>query len=308
MAIIAFRSPVTVPLLSADEPSPPAGIFQVTQHFNTPDYYASQRIPPPNPLPTHGAVDIGDKRCGAPIVAMAPGTAYRVQDNATSLGAATNALGVVVDHGFGVRSAYWHLATQTVGNGQPVVAGQQIGTLGNTGLLAICHCHIEILLNGVKIDPEPHMFGAALDTELPSEDDVRLPDGTAAMARGVIGAGVGIRTTAVVADDNLIRRTEGDTFIDILFPLNGQGPYNDPVTGQQRRDWVQIVYGTETACVARAYVGDIFTTDAGKTVLPLPVAGGFTQAQIDAARNEGRSIGFSQGKTKAIAAVEAIEP
>lgn len=307
MAIIQFRSPVTVELRPPG-PQAPVGIFQVTQQFDTPDYYAMQKVPRPDPLPTHGATDIGDLRCGAPIVAMAPGTAWRVQDNATALGAATNALGIVIDHGSGVRTAYWHLAAWTAPNGAWVNAGQEIGRLGNTGLLAICHCHIELLLNGVKIDPEPHMFGAALDTELPSEDDVKVRDGAAAMARGVIGPNVGIRTTAIVADDNLIRRTEADTFIDILQPLNGQGPYRDPVTGQERRDWVEIINGNETACVARAYVRDVFTTDAGKTVLPLPVAGGFTQQQVDAARAEGTAIGFSRAKTKAIGAVEGIEP
>lgn len=308
MAIIHFRSPVTVPLHRAGECSPATDDFCVTQHFNTPDYYASQKVPPPDPLPQHNATDIGNFRCGYPIVAMAPGTAWRVQDNATAFGAPNNALGIVVDHGSGVKTAYWHLASWTAANGAPVAAGQEVGKLGNTGLGQTCHCHIELLLNGVKIDPEPHMFGAALDTTLPSEDDVKLPDGAAAMAQGVIGPGVGIRTTAVVADDNLIRRTEADTQVAILFPLNGQGTYADPVTGQQRRDWLAIQYGDETACVARAYVRDVFVTDAGKTVLPLPVAGGFTQAQVDAARNEGKSIGFSQAKTKATAAVEGIEP
>src|SRR5687767_8561770 len=110
MTRIAFRSPVTVELRRAEAPPAPWGIFQVTQKFDTPDYYASLKVPRPVPLPTHGATDIGDGRCGSSIVAMAAGTAWRVQDNASTIPdpagqyTYTNALGIIIDHGSGVRS------------------------------------------------------------------------------------------------------------------------------------------------------------------------------------------------------------
>jgi hypothetical protein len=189
MAVIQFRSPVTTPLHRKGQCVPSSDDFCVTQQFDDPDYYWSNIPNPPNPLPTHRATDIGNFRCGYPIVAMAAGTAWRVQDNASALGAASNALGIVIDHGSGVKSAYWHLASWTAANGAWVNGGQEIGKLGSTGLGATCHTHIEMTLNAVKIDPEPYMFGAPLDTAAPSEDDEPMynpPDVLAIYGQGLV--------------------------------------------------------------------------------------------------------------------------
>lgn len=167
--MIRFRSPVTRPLHPRREEGEPRidDHFYVTQQFDDPDFYWSNVPNPPNPLPTHRATDIGNARCGYPIVAMAPGTAYRIKDNASQLGAPNDALGIRIDHGEGVSTAYWHLASWSVASGVRVQAGQEIGKLGNTGLGQVCHCHIEATVNGVRIDPEPLMFGGTIP-----EDDV----------------------------------------------------------------------------------------------------------------------------------------
>jgi hypothetical protein len=107
-------------------------------------------------------VDIGNYRCGDTLVAMAPGVAYRVQDNATAYGAPSNALGVRIDHGHGVLSEIWHMSQWLVENGSPVNAGQAVGSVGNTGVSTGCHAHIEIKVNGIRINPEPLMFGQVL--------------------------------------------------------------------------------------------------------------------------------------------------
>lgn len=158
---IAFRSPVRVPLLRFGVPKPlppdPAAhdTFAVTQIFH----------------PKHLAVDIGNYRCGDTLVAMAPGVAYRVRDNATVYGAPSDALGIRIDHGHGVLSEIWHASQWLIENGSPVNAGQPICTVGNTGVSTGCHAHIEIKVNGIRIDPEPMMFGASLTID--SEDDMR---------------------------------------------------------------------------------------------------------------------------------------
>jgi len=77
---------------------------------------------------------------------------------------------VVIDHGKDengrfMRSRYFHLRKRFVKNGDKVVRGQQVGTLGRTGLLAagIPHLHYEIRV-GAKRDQwqfwplNPHRF------------------------------------------------------------------------------------------------------------------------------------------------------
>lgn len=171
MAVMHFRSPVELPLLrkGTPKPAPPDerayASFRVTQRFDDRDfYYNDGRL--------HRATDIGNYGCNQWIVAMADGVAYRVRDNATALGASSDALGVRIDHGRGITTEYWHLNRQDVGNGQPIKAGQRIGIHGSTGLGSVCHCHIEAKRNGERIDPEPLMFGGFL--VVPEDDDVQI--------------------------------------------------------------------------------------------------------------------------------------
>ncbi len=59
---------------------------------------------------------------------------------------------VVIDHGWGVVSGYWHLARIDVEVGQEVSVGDQIGLLGNTGLSTGAHLHWELWVNGVAVN------------------------------------------------------------------------------------------------------------------------------------------------------------
>lgn len=161
MAKLTFRSPVTKPLLRAGtaKPVPPDPrayeTFRVTQQFGSLDGYFKGQ--------PHNAVDIGNFRCGDPVVAMLAGQARRVKDEA-------GALGVILDHGHGITSEYWHLNRQDVSDGESVPAGRQLGIVGSTGLGSVCHLHVEVKVNGERIDPEPLMFGGSLET-----DDMALP-------------------------------------------------------------------------------------------------------------------------------------
>ncbi len=60
---------------------------------------------------------------------------------------------VIIDHGMGVFSAYHHLSQIDVTQGHAVVAGQQVGRAGSTGLATGPHLHWEIAVRGVNVDP-----------------------------------------------------------------------------------------------------------------------------------------------------------
>lgn len=62
---------------------------------------------------------------------------------------------VVLDHGGGWQSLYAHLDGFDVQPGQQVTAGTQIGRAGITGKVTGPHVHMEMLLNGQRVDPEP---------------------------------------------------------------------------------------------------------------------------------------------------------
>lgn len=60
---------------------------------------------------------------------------------------------VVVDHGFGLFTMYFHLNEILVKEGATVVKGQIIGKVGSTGRSTGPHLHWGIRLNSARIDP-----------------------------------------------------------------------------------------------------------------------------------------------------------
>ncbi|MCG2767935.1 MAG: M23 family metallopeptidase [Anaerolineae bacterium] len=60
---------------------------------------------------------------------------------------------IVLDHGWGVFSGYWHLDEILVNPGERVDKGEVIGYLGNTGLSTGAHLHWEIRVHNVFVDP-----------------------------------------------------------------------------------------------------------------------------------------------------------
>lgn len=91
----------------------------------------------------HEGIDIWGKR-GTPVIAAAPG---RVRASYYEPGHGNT---VEVEHqrdtdGQYVRTVYKHLKTRTVEKGATVVRGQQVGTMGATGALAmLIHLHFEV--------------------------------------------------------------------------------------------------------------------------------------------------------------------
>jgi murein DD-endopeptidase MepM/ murein hydrolase activator NlpD len=58
-----------------------------------------------------------------------------------------------IDHGYGITSNYGHLSAILVHVGDRVTRGQKIGLMGSTGRSIGSHCHYEVRINGVQVDP-----------------------------------------------------------------------------------------------------------------------------------------------------------
>ncbi len=98
----------------------------------------------------------------APVLASAAGTATRRFQS----GGAGNY--VVIDHGAGWQTYYFHLSSYSVASGAPVQQGQEIGRVGTSGASSGPHLHYEqlldgvgqpIALNGQALDPYPSSYG-----------------------------------------------------------------------------------------------------------------------------------------------------
>jgi murein DD-endopeptidase MepM/ murein hydrolase activator NlpD len=68
---------------------------------------------------------------------------------------------IVVRHVNGFTSHYGHCDAMEVGPGSKVVAGQVIGSVGNSGISTGPHLHFEIRRGGVAQDPEHYLPGLA---------------------------------------------------------------------------------------------------------------------------------------------------
>lgn len=63
--------------------------------------------------------------------------------------------GLIVDHGGGVLSGYWHLSRVLVEPGRTVHRGDLLAEVGDSGLATGPHLHFEIVVQGVPVDPLP---------------------------------------------------------------------------------------------------------------------------------------------------------
>ncbi|GGK49497.1 M23 family metallopeptidase [Nocardia camponoti] len=97
----------------------------------------------------HLGIDVAGP-IGTPIYAVADGTIVEAGP-ASGFG-----MWVRVLHDDGTITIYGHIDTATVSQGQRVLAGDQIATMGNRGFSTGPHVHFEVWLNGSdKIDPVP---------------------------------------------------------------------------------------------------------------------------------------------------------
>jgi len=83
---------------------------------------------------------------GLPVLSPADGVVLMTE----KLEARGNA--ILIDHGWGLMTGYWHLSRIDVKVGQRIKRGEQIGLVGNTGLSTGSHLHWEMWVNGVSVD------------------------------------------------------------------------------------------------------------------------------------------------------------
>jgi murein DD-endopeptidase MepM/ murein hydrolase activator NlpD len=114
---------------------------RITSNFGTRRSYDGNSI-----FSFHGGADFAGA-VGTPIYAPAAGTVVLAE----KLAVRGNV--VLIDHGLGLFSGYWHQNQLAVVVGQEVQAGDLIGFSGDTGLVTGPHLHWEMRLNGIAVEP-----------------------------------------------------------------------------------------------------------------------------------------------------------
>lgn len=94
----------------------------------------------------HGGVDFRAKT-PLPILASNDGVVVLVKERYYSGGT------VIIDHGEGVYSCYFHLSEFNVKAGDPIIQGQNIALSGATGRITGPHLHFGFMVQGVQTDP-----------------------------------------------------------------------------------------------------------------------------------------------------------
>ncbi len=123
------------------------GAFMVPLQGRQTSPFAIRRSYNGGPLDSyHGGVDIAGNT-GAPVAASARGRVVLAEDLKVRGGA------VIIDHGLGVYSCYYHLSQISVKKGQIVERGQTVGLVGSEGLSTGPHLHWELRVTGNAVDP-----------------------------------------------------------------------------------------------------------------------------------------------------------
>ena len=158
----------------------------------------------------------GGTTAGTPVLASAAGVATQHYE----AGGAGNY--IVIDHGGGWTTYYFHLSSFSVGNGVSVAAGRQIGVTGSTGNSTGAHIHYEQLLNGVgqviaingvSLAPYPATYGSKSLTS----DNGCSGTGTAFMTWG---SGVRVRADARLSAA-IVATLTGPTLVYVLCQKQG---------------------------------------------------------------------------------------
>ena len=112
----------------------------VTQPFGAANFVNGK------PGTRHSGTDLR-ARMGTPVHAAQSGI-VRITKRFTAFGGT-----VVIDHGWGIYSVYFHLSKFLVQNGKVVRRGQVIARSGNTGYSTGPHLHWSMSLYNVRVDP-----------------------------------------------------------------------------------------------------------------------------------------------------------
>lgn len=108
--------------------------------------FGSKRILNGQPRNQHSGEDIAAPM-GTPVKAANAGVVRMAEDHFFS------GISVIVDHGLGLFTMYFHLDTAAVSEGQIVERGEVLGTVGKSGRASGPHLHWAAWLNGSRINP-----------------------------------------------------------------------------------------------------------------------------------------------------------
>jgi len=108
--------------------------------------FGSKRILNGQPRNQHNGEDIAAS-LGTPVKATNDGVVKMVDDHFFS------GKGVILDHGLGLFTMYFHLDSTAVKEGGRVKRGDVIGTVGKTGRATGPHLHWGAWLNGSRVNP-----------------------------------------------------------------------------------------------------------------------------------------------------------
>jgi murein DD-endopeptidase MepM/ murein hydrolase activator NlpD len=127
----------------------PARGVKVSQPFG-PSTYPFE--PPFGAFPHfHTGIDLAGP-LGTPMMAAADGVV--VAADASTVGYGNH---VIIAHAGGLLTLYGHLEAMLVKPGDSVKAGQVIGLLGSTGNSTGPHCHFEVRISGLPVNPLPFL-------------------------------------------------------------------------------------------------------------------------------------------------------
>lgn len=121
--------------------------WPVQGHIRLTNYFGFAEHPITKLTYLHKGIDIA-KSPGVPIYSAANG---KVIEKKYDKGGFGNY--IVIRHKAGFSTKYGHMADVIVKEGDSVVQGQQIGTMGNTGLSTGYHLHFEVRLGSQVRDP-----------------------------------------------------------------------------------------------------------------------------------------------------------
>jgi murein DD-endopeptidase MepM/ murein hydrolase activator NlpD len=98
------------------------------------------------PKSSHSGVDVTADE-GEPVLAPNDGVVAMVDDLFFSGNS------VIIDHGDGIYSMFFHLSEAKVRMGQAVMKGDVIGLVGATGRVSGAHLHWGVRVQGARVDP-----------------------------------------------------------------------------------------------------------------------------------------------------------
>jgi murein DD-endopeptidase MepM/ murein hydrolase activator NlpD len=135
----AFAQTFVPPLFS--------GAFDWPRRAGTTGRFGDQRTFNDAQPSVHYGLDV-DGPVGADVLASNDGTVVLARDCYMS------GRSVVVWHGAGVYTVYFHLSRMEVKPGQTVRRGERLGRLGATGRVTGPHLHWSVKVDGLYVDPE----------------------------------------------------------------------------------------------------------------------------------------------------------